>query len=76
MAATTPSPRPDEVIDQLLRDQDYLLSKEIKQRVADLNQLFMQAQHQHLKVEVRTSQFDTMDGGSVAFIDVKLFKQL
>lgn len=70
------NPSADEIVEQLLRDQDYLLTKEIKQRVTELNQLLMKAHHQKLKVEVKTSQFDTMDGSTVAHVDVKLYKQL
>lgn len=69
-------PSADDLVEQLLRDQDYLLTREIKQRIAELNQLLMKAQHRKMKVEIKTAQFDTMDGGTVAYVDVKLFKQL
>ncbi|RMH68701.1 MAG: hypothetical protein D6685_01910 [Bacteroidetes bacterium] len=69
-------PSADEIVEQLLRDQDYLLNKEIKQRVTELNQLLLKAHHQKMKVELRTAQFDTMDGSTVTYLDVKLYKQL
>lgn len=73
---SSPPPSPEDVVEQLLRDQDYLLTREIKQRVAELNQLLMKAQHQNLKVDIKTTQFDTMDGSTVAYIDIKVFKQM
>ena len=41
----------DEVVDYLLKDQDFLLSKEIRHRIEELNQLLVQAHNQHMKVE-------------------------
>jgi len=66
----------DELVEQLLLDQDFLLSKEIKHKVEELNQLFVKANSQKLKVEVACSQFDTAQECSMAHIEVKLFKQI
>jgi len=66
----------DELVEQLLRDQDFLLSKEIKHKVEELNQLLVKAQSQKLKVEAWVSQFDVNSGGTVAYLDVKLYKEI
>ncbi len=66
----------DELVEHLLRDQDFLLSKEIKHKVEELNQLLVKAQSQKLKVDLEVSRFDIPSGGTVAYLDVKLFKQI
>ncbi len=66
----------DELVEQLLRDQDFLLAKELKHKVEEINQLLVKAHAQKLKVEIDVSQFDVKSGGTVAYIDVKLFKQI
>jgi len=74
------SKRPDEqiddIVDQLLRDKDFLLSKEIKHKTDEINQLLVQAQRQKLKVELSTSQLETQPGSNVAWLDVKVFKEI
>ncbi|QXD16847.1 hypothetical protein GQ464_007885 [Rhodocaloribacter litoris] len=66
----------DELVEQLLRDQDFLLAKEIKHKIEELNQLLVRAQSQKLKVEIEVSQVDLPSGGTVSYVDVKLFKPL
>lgn len=66
----------DQIVEHLLRDQDFLLAKEIKHKVDELNQLLVRAQGQKLKVEVDVSHLDLKSGGSVAHVDVRLYKQL
>ncbi len=66
----------DELVEQLLRDQDFLLAKEIKHKVEELNQLLVKAQSQKLRVDLAVSRFDIPSGGTVAYLDVKLFKQI
>jgi len=66
----------DDVVDQLLRDKDYLLSKEIKHRAEELNQLLMQAQRQKLKVELSTTKLETSPGTNVSWLDVQVFKEI
>jgi len=66
----------DDLVEQLLRDQDFLLAKEIKHKVEELNQLLIKAQGQKLKVEMSCAQFDTSHSGTVAHLDLKLYKQI
>lgn len=40
----------DELIDNLLRDKDFLLAQELKHRIIELNELLQQAHSQRLKV--------------------------
>jgi hypothetical protein len=66
----------DDVVDQLLRDKDYLLSKEIKHRVEELNQLLMQAQRQKLKVELNTTKLEASLGNTFSWLEVKVYKEI
>lgn len=66
----------DEIVEHLLRDQDFLLAKELRHKVDELNQLLVKAQGQKLKVEVDVQHIDLRSGGAVAHLDVRLFKQL
>ena len=65
----------DVVVDQLLRDKDYLLSQELKHKSDELNQLLVQAQRQKLKVELTTAKLD-LPGNTVSWLDVKIFKEI
>ncbi len=66
----------DSIVDQLLRDKDYLLSQEIKHKVDEINQLLVQAQRQKLKVELTTSELEPRPGSTVSWLDVKVFKEI
>lgn len=66
----------DDIVDQLLRDKDYLLAKELKHKVEELNHLMIQAQRQKLKVELNTSQLDVPSGGVVSWVELRIFKEL
>ncbi len=66
----------DELVDQLLRDKDYLLARELKNKVEELNQLFVQAQRQKLKVELSSTKLDIPSGGSVTWLEVKILKEI
>ncbi len=66
----------DTVVDQLLRDKDFLLSNEIKHKADELNQLLVQAKRHKLKVELSTTNLDTHSGQQVAWVDVKIFKEI
>lgn len=60
----------------MLRDQDFLLAKEIKHKVAELNQLLVRAQSRKLKVEIDATQVNVASGGTVSYVDLKVYKQL
>lgn len=64
------------IVDQLLRDKDYLLSQEIKHKTDEINQLLVQAQRQKLKVELNTSELEPRPGSTVSWLDVKIFKEI
>jgi len=66
----------DAIVDQLLRDKDYLLSQEIKHKTDEINQLLVQAQRQKLKVELTTSELEPRPGSTVSWLDVKVFKEI
>ena len=66
----------DAIVDQLLRDKDYLLSQEIKHKADEINQLLVQAQRQKLKVELTTSELEPRPGSTVSWLDVKVFKEI
>lgn len=66
----------DDVVDQLLRDQDFLLACEVRHKVDELNQLLIQAQSRHLKVEVDVTNFKVLSDGQVCHLTVKVFKEI
>ncbi len=66
----------DSIVDQLLRDKDYLLSQEIKHKADEINQLLVQAQRQKLKVELTTSELEPRPGLTVSWLDIKVFKEI
>ncbi len=66
----------DAVVDYLLRDHDYLLSKEIRHRIEELNQLLVQANAQKMKVEFAVSNSTTPSGGTLTHVDVSVFKEI
>lgn len=66
----------DDVVDQLLRDQDFLLAREIRHKADELNQLLIQAQSRHLKAEVDVTNFKVVSGGEVCHLTVKLYKEI
>lgn len=66
----------DELVDRLLRDKDYLLARELKNKVEELNQLFVQAQRQNLNVELSSSKLDIPSGGSVTWLELRIFKEI
>ena len=66
----------DQMVDRLLRDKDYLLAQELKQRAEELNQLFVQAQRQKLKIELSSSQLEVPNGGTVTWLEVRIFKEI
>jgi hypothetical protein len=66
----------DQFVEYLLRDQDFLLSEEIKHKVKELNQMLVKANGRRIKVELKLSQFDVEQDGTVAYLDVRVFKQI
>jgi hypothetical protein len=66
----------DDIVDQLLRDKDFLLAKELKHKADEINQLMIQAQRQNLKVEVVATQIEASPGKQLSWLDVKIFKEI
>ncbi|MDX1740044.1 MAG: hypothetical protein R3178_02075 [Rhodothermales bacterium] len=66
----------DAVVDYLLKDQDFLLSKEIRHRVEELNQLLVQAHNQHMKVEFTVTESPLESGGKITHVDVTVYKRI
>lgn len=66
----------DAVVDYLLRDQDYLLAKELKHRIDELNKLLVQAHAQKMKVEFTVAESPAESGGRITHVDIAVFKQI
>lgn len=66
----------DDVVDGLLRDRDFLLTREIKHRIEELNQLFDQASSQSLRIELETSTRRSSPDTPVTRIDVTVLKEI
>ena len=66
----------DAVVDYLLRDQNFLLSKEIQHRVEELNQLLVQAHSQQMKVEFSVTDTPLESGGKVTHLDAAVYKRI
>ena len=68
--------RIDDLVDELFRDQDFLLSREIKLKAEELNQMLTQAQGQNLKIELNATQVEVRPGKMISWLEVKVFKEL
>lgn len=66
----------DDVVDGLLRDRDFLLTREIKHRIDELNQLFAQASSQNLRIELETSVRRQAQETPVVRLDVTVLKEI
>ncbi len=66
----------DEVVNYLLRDQDYLMAKEVRHQVEQLNQLLISAHARGMKVEFVTREMTMPDGGKMELADVRVFKKI
>ena len=66
----------DEVVNYLLRDQDYLMAKEIRLQVEGLNQLLISSHTNGLKVEFVTREMVMPDGEPVQLADVRVYKKI
>ena len=65
----------DAVVDYLLRDQDFLMSKEVKHRVEELNALLARAQEQGLKIEFEVRRTNA-GGKDVTHLEVSVYKRI
>ena len=79
-----PEPRSEsleKLVDDLLRDNDYLLAQELKQRVDELNALLKQASKQGLRLTLRAGQkakqesTDSSESEST-WLELKIFKEI
>ncbi len=66
----------DAVVDYLLRDQDYLLAKELKHRIDELNQLLVQAHAQKMKADISISDRPVREGGQITHLTLAVYKQI
>jgi hypothetical protein len=66
----------DAVVEYLLRDRDYLIAKEIRTKVEQLNQLLVLAANQNLKVEFTTKKTEMESGSSVTVVDAHVYKKI
>jgi len=79
-----PEPRSEsleKLVDDLLRDNDYLLAQELKQRVDELNALLKQASKQGLRLTLRTGRKEKHDAADStefesAWLELKVFKEI
>ena len=66
----------DAVVDRLLRDRDFLLAEELKNKAEEINQLLVQAQRQKMKVELDVTALESRPGNKVSWLDIKIFKEI
>jgi hypothetical protein len=66
----------EELVDGLLRDSDYLLAQELKQRVDELNALLRQAHGQGLRLTLKSNSASEVKDAEVANLTLKIFKQI
>ena len=66
----------EELVDGLLRDSDYLLAQELKQRVDELNALLQQAHNQGLRLTLKSNSASEVEDVKVANLTLKIFKQI
>ena len=66
----------DSIVDHLLKDQAFLMSREIKLKIEELNQLLIASNNVKLKIEFEVVETDMPSGGSVSLLDVKVYKQI
>ena len=66
----------DSIVDHLLKDQAFLMSREIKHKIEELNQLLIQARSTKLKIEFEVVESDMPSGGTVTLLDAKVYKQI
>lgn len=66
----------DAVVDRLLRDKDFLLAEELKHKAEEINYLLVQAQHQKMKVELSVLELEARPGNKVAWLEVKIYKEI
>ncbi|MEQ9103231.1 MAG: hypothetical protein RIE53_00890 [Rhodothermales bacterium] len=66
----------DRLVDGLLRDRDFLLAQELKQKVDQLNELLAQSVRQELQVELLVDESKGRGGRMHTHVDIKIFKEL
>ena len=66
----------DAIVDHLLRDQAFLLSKEIRHKIEELNQVLIAARGQKMKVEFEVVESEMPSGGTVSLLDAKIYKEI
>jgi hypothetical protein len=76
MDSSPPDDNLDSIVDHLLKDQAFLMSREIKHKIEELNQLLIAGNNVKLKIEFEVVETDMPSGGSVSLLDVKVYKQI
>jgi hypothetical protein len=66
----------DQLVDGLLRDRDFLLAQELKQKVDQLNELLAQSVRQELQVELVVDASKGRGGRLHTHVDIKILKEL
>jgi hypothetical protein len=66
----------DAVVDYLLRDRDFLISREIQTKIEELNQLLVLASSQRLKVNVRSTDTVLPDGKLMTALSAEILKRI
>lgn len=66
----------DRLVDGLLRDKDFLLAQELKQKVDQLNELLAQSVRQELQVNLALDESKGRGGRTHVYLDIKIFKEL
>ncbi|NNE34943.1 MAG: hypothetical protein HKN13_06890 [Rhodothermales bacterium] len=66
----------DAVVDYLLRDRDFLITREIRTKIEELNQILILATNQRLKVTVQSTDTQLPDGSIVTSLSVDVHKKI
>lgn len=76
MEPSQPEENLDAVVDQLLRDQAFLMSREIRHKIEELNQLLIAGANAKLKIEFEVIETDMPSGGTVPLLDARYYKEI
>ncbi|NND72634.1 MAG: hypothetical protein HKN43_13740 [Rhodothermales bacterium] len=66
----------DAVVDKLLHDQAFLMSREIRHKLEELNQLLIAGNNAKLKIEFEVVETDMPSGGTVSLLDARFYKEI
>ena len=66
----------ESLVDELLRDKDFLLAQELKQRVAELNKLLKKANKQGLRLKLVATGDGSGEKSGRARLAIRIYKEI